>query len=50
MERLRYARTWRSAIENITDLPFQASLRQMVRTFLGQALILLTLPPPGIAS
>lgn len=31
MERLRYARTWRSAIENITNLPFQASLRQMVQ-------------------
>lgn len=30
MERLRYAHTWKSAIENITKLPFEASLRQMV--------------------
>jgi hypothetical protein len=30
MERLRYARTWRSAITNLTRLPFEASLRQMV--------------------
>ena len=29
MERLRYAHTWRSAIESITKLPFEASLRQM---------------------
>lgn len=31
MERLRYAHTWKSAIENITKLPFEASLKQMVR-------------------
>jgi len=30
MERLRYAHTWKSAIESITKLPFEASLRQMV--------------------
>ncbi|SPQ21574.1 f2ac1eeb-b7f6-445d-8e4b-e27435fa4e97 [Thermothielavioides terrestris] len=29
MERLRYARTWRSAIENITSLPFEAALSRM---------------------
>ncbi|KAK1757145.1 cytochrome P450 1A2 [Echria macrotheca] len=29
MERLRYAHTWRSAIETITNLPFEASLNQM---------------------
>ncbi|AEO62931.1 uncharacterized protein THITE_154420 [Thermothielavioides terrestris NRRL 8126] len=29
MERLRYARTWRSAIENITSLPFKAALSRM---------------------
>ncbi|KXX75970.1 Cytochrome P450 1A2 [Madurella mycetomatis] len=28
MERLRYARTWRSAIENVTRLPFEAALQQ----------------------
>lgn len=30
MERLRYAHTWRFAIENITRLPFEASMRKMV--------------------
>ncbi|KAK4157185.1 hypothetical protein C8A00DRAFT_11913 [Chaetomidium leptoderma] len=29
MERLRYARTWRSAIENLTKLPFEAALKTM---------------------
>ncbi|KAK0652564.1 cytochrome P450 [Cercophora newfieldiana] len=29
MERLRYAHTWRAAIQNITELPFKASLSQM---------------------
>ncbi|KAK3325975.1 putative O-methylsterigmatocystin oxidoreductase [Apodospora peruviana] len=29
MERLRYAHTWRFAIENITRLPFEASIRKM---------------------
>ncbi|KAK0618977.1 cytochrome P450 [Immersiella caudata] len=29
MERLRYAHTWRAAIQNITELPFRASLTQM---------------------
>ncbi|KAK5656691.1 hypothetical protein OQA88_4237 [Cercophora sp. LCS_1] len=29
MERLRYAHTWRCAIQSITSLPFEASLRQM---------------------
>ncbi|KAK4105144.1 cytochrome P450 [Parathielavia hyrcaniae] len=29
MERLRYARTWCPAIENLTRLPFEASLRQL---------------------
>ncbi|KAK3370611.1 putative O-methylsterigmatocystin oxidoreductase [Podospora didyma] len=29
MERLRYAHTWRFAIESITNLPFEASLKQM---------------------
>ncbi|KAK4122223.1 cytochrome P450 [Parathielavia appendiculata] len=29
MERLRYARTWRPAIEKLTRLPFEASLRQI---------------------
>ena len=31
MERLRYARTWRPAIENLTNLPFGASLKTMVQ-------------------
>ncbi|KAK3328214.1 cytochrome P450 [Cercophora scortea] len=29
MERLRYAHTWRSAIQRITKLPFKASVRKM---------------------
>ncbi|KAK3685203.1 cytochrome P450 [Podospora appendiculata] len=29
MERLRYAHTWRSAIQTITRLPFEASVRKM---------------------
>lgn len=32
MERLRYAHTWRSAIENITSLPFEAALKLEVMT------------------
>jgi hypothetical protein len=32
MERLRYAHTWRAAIENITSMPFAASLKLMVRS------------------
>ena len=31
MERLRYAHTWRPAIQNLTRLPFEASLKAMVR-------------------
>ncbi|KAM7204731.1 cytochrome P450 1A2 [Naviculisporaceae sp. PSN 640] len=32
MERLRYAHTWRFAIENITRLPFEASMRKMTKS------------------
>ncbi|KAK4031782.1 hypothetical protein C8A01DRAFT_21053 [Parachaetomium inaequale] len=30
MERLRYARTWRPAIENLTKLPFEATLKARI--------------------
>lgn len=31
MERLRYAHKWRFAIETITNEPFEASMKEMVR-------------------
>jgi hypothetical protein len=34
MERLRYARTWRSTIENLTKLPFEESLKAMVQSLI----------------
>jgi hypothetical protein len=44
MERLRYARTWRSAIENLTKLPFEASLKAMVQSLISCDFMLLFNP------
>ena len=38
MERLRYARAWRPAIEAITRLPFDAAIKLMVSYPLALAL------------
>jgi hypothetical protein len=43
MERLRYARTWRPAIERLTQVPFEESIKIMVSV--AEVYILIPLNP-----